>query len=221
MRKWLAGLTPKTTKSLWRDYTATCSYSSAEQRAKHAEVAAFAAAVKPKMLWDIGCNTGEYSLLALKSGAERAIGWDGDPSAVGIAFRAAREAKAAFTPLVGDLANPSPSQGWDQAERSGMRERSSADAVMALALIHHLLFGANVPLPQAIRWVVGLAPRGLIEFVPPDDVQVRSMVARRRGVHHPYDREHFVAALQSVARIERATVLRPSGREVFQYESGR
>lgn len=220
MRKWLAGLAPKGSRSLWRDYVTTCSYTDVEQQTKRAEVAAFAASVKPKMLWDIGCNTGEYALLALKSGAERAIGWDSDPAAVDIAFRAARDAGAKLTPLVGDLANPSPSQGWCQAERAGMHERSSADAVMALAVIHHLLFSANVPLQQSIRWIVGLAPRGLVEFVPPDDVQVQQMRARRTGTHHPYDREHFTAALQAVARIEKSTMLRPSGREVFQYARG-
>ena len=217
MRAWLAKLNPKTNRSLWRDYVSTCSYSSDEQNAKRAEVAAFATSVAPKMLWDIGCNTGEYSLLALKSGAERAIGWDGDAAAIDIAFRAAREAGANLTPLVSDLANPSPSQGWGQAERAGLSERADADAVMALAVIHHLLFSANVPLPQSIRWIVGLAPRGLVEFVPPDDVQVRSMIARR-SVHHPYDRENFVAALGAVSRIERSTVLGASGRELFWYD---
>jgi len=221
LRKWLAGLAPKRSRSLWSDYTTTCSYSSEEQDAKRGEVAAFASTVRPNMLWDMGCNTGEYSLLALQSGAQAAVGWDGDAAAVDAAFLAAERAGAALTPLVSDLANPSPSQGWDQAERAGMHERSSADAVMALALVHHLLFGANVPLPRAIGWIASLAPRGLIEFVPPDDVQVRPMVARRRGVHHPYDREAFIAAIQGVARIERSTAIGPSGREIFWYDRSR
>jgi ribosomal protein L11 methylase PrmA len=218
LRAWIAGMTPKGGRSLWSDYTTTCSYSDAEKTAKRAEIAAFAAALRPKMLWDMGCNTGEYSLIALNSGAERAIGWDGDPKAIDSAFLAAEAAGANLTPLVADLANPSPSQGWGQAERAGMQERSDADAMMALALIHHLLFSANVPLPRAIGWLVGLAPRGLIEFVPPDDVQVRPMIARRNGVHHPYDRDAFVAALRSVARIERSTLIGPSQRELFWYD---
>lgn len=218
LRAWIAKLAPKGRKTLWSDYTTTCSYSADEQSAKRAAVAEFAAATSPQMLWDIGCNTGEYALLALRAGAGRAIGWDGDPAAIDAAFRAAEQSGARFTPLVANLANPSPSQGWSQAERAGMQERSNADAVMALALLHHLLFGANVPLPRSIGWIVGLAPRGLIEFVPPDDVQVRPMIARRQGVHHPYDRDHFVAALSAVARIERSTVLGPSGRELFWYD---
>jgi ribosomal protein L11 methylase PrmA len=220
LRAWIAKLQPKGRRSLWSDYMTTCSYTDDEQAAKKEEVAAFAAAVAPGMLWDMGCNTGEYSLLALKSGARRAIGWDGDAAAVDAAFVAAQAAGAELTPLVGDLANPSPSQGWSQAERAGLLERSSADAVMALAVVHHLLFGANVPLPQAVGWLVGIGPRGLIEFVPPGDVQVRAMIARR-STHHPYDRDTFVAALQRVARIERSTVLGPSARELFWYDRTR
>ncbi len=217
MRAWLESLAPKRVRSRWADYRATCSYTDEERMAKHAEVSAFAGALQPKMLWALGCNTGEYPLLALQSGAERAIGWDGDTAAVDTAFRAARDAGARFTPLVCDLANPSPSQGWDQAERAGMHERSSADAVMALAIIHHLVFSANVPLPKAIAWTVSLAPRGLIEFVPPHDMQVQRMIAHRGSVH-PYDRDLFATALNNVARIERSTVLGASGRELFWYD---
>ncbi len=161
LRAWLSKLAPKRGNSLWSDYAQTCSYSDEEHAAKRREIAAFAAAVQPKMLWDMGCNTGEYALLALKSGAERAIGWDGDATAIDTAFLAARAQNANLTALVSDLSNPSPSQGWDQAERAGLQQRSGADAVMALALIHHLLFGANVPLRRALAWIVGLAPHGL------------------------------------------------------------
>jgi ribosomal protein L11 methylase PrmA len=217
MRAWLATLKPRRARSLWVDYTETCSYQDDEQAAKRAAVAAFAAQLRPKMLWALGCNSGKFPLLALKSGAEHAIGWDSDAAAIDIAFRAARDSGARLTPLVADLTNPSPSQGWSQAERAGMRERSSADAVMALAVIHHLVFGANVPLPEAIAWITGLAPRGLIEFVPPQDVQVRAMLARRTSAH-PYDRELFATELAKRARIERTIVLGPSGRELFWYD---
>jgi ribosomal protein L11 methylase PrmA len=218
LRKWIASLASKGNRaSLWADYAKTCSYSEEEQSAKRSEVAAFVAKTAPSVVWDMGCNAGEYALLALKNGATTVIGWDGDATAVDAAYLAARQANARFTPLVGSLANPSPSQGWGQSERAGLQERSSADAVLALALVHHLVFGANVPLRQAVAWLAGLAPRGLIEFVPPDDVQVRAMRARRTGGHHPYDREHFLSALRAAARIERSTVIGPSARELFWY----
>jgi len=217
LRVWIASLTPKRTRSRWADYRTSCSYSDDERTAKRNEVAEFAAALRPKMLWALGCNTGEYPEVALNAGAAYAVGWDDDGAAIDIAFRSARENGAKFTPLTCDLANPSPSQGWQQAERAGMGERANADAVMALAIIHHLVFSANVPLPKALAWITSLAPRGLIEFVPPDDVQVQSMLARRSAAH-PYDRDLFVTTLGEIATIERTKTLGASGRELFWYD---
>ena len=31
----------------------------------------------PEMLWDIGCNTGDYSKVALEAGAKFVVGFDG------------------------------------------------------------------------------------------------------------------------------------------------
>ena len=47
--------------------------------------------------------------------------------------------------LVSDLTNPSPSVGWAHGERMSLVERGPADCVMALALVHHLAIGNNVP----------------------------------------------------------------------------
>jgi ribosomal protein L11 methylase PrmA len=221
LRAWIEGLKAPRRRTAWTDYGAICSYSDEEQAKKRAEVETFAAETRPRQLWDIGCNTGDYALAALKAGAQSVIGWDGDPGAVDAAFLEARRTGANFTPLLVDLANPSPAQGWNQSERPGLQERASADAAVALAVVHHMVLTRNIPMPQAVAWLVGLAPRGLIEFVPPDDVQVRRMLTQRQGLHHPYDREHFVAALSQVARLKKSTVLGQSGREMFWYERNR
>ena len=58
------------------------------------------------------------------------------------------ENEAAILPLLLDLANPSPAQGWAQPERLSLEQRGPADAVMALALVHHLAIGRNLPLDR-------------------------------------------------------------------------
>ena len=63
--------TPKSEKSVWGDYADDNSYATDEARQKRAFISRFAAAVKPDMIWDIGCNTGDYSKAALESGATR------------------------------------------------------------------------------------------------------------------------------------------------------
>ena len=48
-------------------------------------------------------------------------------------------------PLVLDLSNPSGGTGWANRERASLSERGPADLTLALALIHHLAIGNNVP----------------------------------------------------------------------------
>ena len=45
--------------------------------------------------------------------------------------------------------------------------------MIALAFEHHLAIAKNIPLDQLINWLTSLAPRGLIEFVPKEDITVK------------------------------------------------
>jgi hypothetical protein len=47
--------------------------------------------------------------------------------------------------------------GWGQAERKGLAERANADALVALAFIHHIAIGRNVPLDMAVDWIMSIA----------------------------------------------------------------
>ena len=60
--------------------------------------------------------------------------------------------------------------------------RRNADAVIALAIVHHLAIGRNIPLPFVVEWLVGLAPRGVVEFVPKSDLMVQRMLRLRRDI---------------------------------------
>src|SRR5581483_8873363 len=68
---------------------------------------------RPSLLWDLGCNTGRFSLLAAKI-ARHVIAIDGDEASIDLLFERAREAAPNVHPLVTDLLNPSPNQGWAQ-----------------------------------------------------------------------------------------------------------
>lgn len=221
LRSWIARLAPADrAPSFWRDYESFRTYSGAEAEAKQAFVGRFAAAGKPAMLWDIGCNAGEFSLAALDAGAGYVVGWDTDPSALDIAFRRAREREARFTPLFGDAANPSPAQGWGQAERGGWAERGPADAVLALAVVHHLAIGRNVPLDKIVDWLLQVAPTGVVEFVEKSDPQVQRMLAMREDIFADYALEPFLAKLRARARIVETETLSPGGRQLIWFDAG-
>ena len=99
-----------------------------------------------------------------------------------------------------------------------MGERlASAEGVLALAVIHHLAIARNVPLEDVVESIVGMAPKGVIEFVPKDDPTVLTMLALREDVFATYSRETFMAALESRADIVTRETVSASGRELFYF----
>jgi ribosomal protein L11 methylase PrmA len=221
LRAWIAGLSPRRTgRTTWQRYEDFRTYGLAELEAKRAFVGEFVARVKPRQLWDLGCNTGEFSALALEAGSSEVIGFDFDQGALDLAFVRARDEGLTFLPLYLDAANPSPGQGWASTERKSLAGRCRADAVLALAFVHHLAIGRNVPLPRVANWLTGLAPAGVIEFVPKADPTVQLMLQLRKDVFPNYTEEAFLDALSSQARIVKEERLEGAGRLLIWYERG-
>ena len=219
LHAWIGKLYPADTgKTVWQDYDQQHSYQDDEYREKMSFVTAFVGASKPGMLWDIGCNTGDFSAAALEAGAELVIGLDADQGALEKAFARASDCDLNLLPLYMDLANPSPDQGWEQLERAGLQRRARADAIIALAVIHHMAISSNIPLARAVHWLVALAPCGVIEFVPKSDPMVQKLLALREDIFADYSLETFTDALQARARIVKRQTVSAAGREMFWYD---
>ena len=219
LRSWISKLEPADTgKTVWGDYDKTHSYSSDEAVAKRRFVHDFVSHVEPALLWDLGCNTGEYSETALDAGAKYVIGFDFDQRALETAFARAIAKDLNFLPLYLDAANPSPDQGWQLAERSGLQKRASADAMLALAFEHHLAIGHNIPLDKAIDWLTGLAPTGVIEFVQKSDPTIQEMLTLREDIFDDYNEKNFSSILQQRARIIKSETVSATGRRLFWYD---
>ncbi|MDH5411238.1 MAG: class I SAM-dependent methyltransferase, partial [Alphaproteobacteria bacterium] len=117
-----------------------------------------------------------------------------------------------------DATNPSPDQGWKQRERDGLAGRQNADALLALALVHHLAIGRNVPLPDVVDWLVDMAPQGVVEFVPKNDSMIQRMLMLREDVFDDYGYDQFSSHLKTRARIVREQQVSQSGRMLVWYE---
>lgn len=194
IRKLAGAFRPDT---VWGEYTKTCSYDETAERSKKEIVAEFLRAAAPRTVLDMGCNTGDYSLVAAGSGAE-VLATDFDISAIDQLYRRLRGDKAhpAVTPLVLDIANPTPGFGFMNRERPPFLERVGCDCVMALALLHHLLVGANFTLEMVRDLFAALARRHLIlEFVPPADPMFRKLVEFREDLHAGLTPEAVLEAL--------------------------
>jgi hypothetical protein len=166
---------------------------------------------------DLGCNAGEYSELAVSAGTQRVIGLERDPEAIRAAVARADRCPQKFLPLQVDVLNLSPSLGWRLRERLSLTQRIHADAVLCLALVHHLSLGAGLPLETLVPGLVELAPTGLIEFVPPSDPMARRIAGPTERLHHPYDLPRFLDVLARGARIVKSTELAPGGRVLVEY----
>jgi ribosomal protein L11 methylase PrmA len=221
LRAWVSGLRPKGSRfSEWASYAGNTSYADAEGEAKRAFIREFISMSRPAQLWDIGCNTGDYSVVALEAGARSVIGFEFDHGALDLAYLRACEGHLALLPLHLDAANPSPDQGWAQRERAGLSSRRTADAVLALALVHHLAISRNVPLTEVVSWITGLAPRGVIEFVPKGDPMVQRLLSLRADVFEDYTEPVFLSALQRQARVVRTKQVTETGRLLAWFERG-
>jgi ribosomal protein L11 methylase PrmA len=220
LHRWISGLKPRAVEPTeWQQYEGdNVSYSENEESRKQDFIGDFSQHHAPTCAWDIGCNTGRYAQALLQNQARSVIGFDTDLNALDTAVSRASAGGLHFLPLFSDAVNPSPGQGWAEAERSSLMSRRNADAVVALAIVHHLAIGRNIPLPFVVEWLVKLAPRGVVEFVPKSDLMVQRMLRLRRDIFESYDNDHFEQALCCHARIVRRLELAPGGRTLYEFE---
>jgi ribosomal protein L11 methylase PrmA len=218
LRSWISQLTPADTgKTVWQKYTTTHNYSSEEVELKKRFVSGFVRQVTPRLIWDLGCNTGDYAVAALEAGAEYAVGFDNDHGALELAFARAGEQNLNFQPLFFDAANPSPNQGWQEQERYGLQARASANAILALAVVHHLAITHNIPLEQLLNWMIALAPQGVIEFVPKNDPMVQALLRHRNDIFPNYTKETFLNSFTGKASISSTEIASSTGRLLVSY----
>ncbi|WP_340119784.1 class I SAM-dependent methyltransferase [Pelagibius sp. 7325] len=202
----------------WKDYEFNNSYLPEDAERKRTAVRAFVENAKPALLVDLGCNSGDFSELSIAAGAKSTVGVDFDQGALEAAVSRADEQRLPILPIYQDLTNPSSSQGWAASERGAFVERVQPDAVIALAVFHHLAIGKNIPFSAAIKWMVDLAPKGLLEFVPKSDPMVQGMLAHRGDMFLHYTEEKFRQELARVATITSEAQSSSSGRRIFTYE---
>jgi hypothetical protein len=202
----------------WADYASTTSYSEAATASKGEIMREMLDAIGGTTVWDLGANTGVYSAIAAEAGY-RVVAWDQDAGSVEAHWRRVRDgANPAILPLICDLANPSPAIGWALSERASFLERGEPDALLALALVHHLAIGNNVPLASIANLFARIAPRAIVEFVPKEDPMTRRLLAARRDIFEHYSLDGFRAAFNEAFTIVREQLITDSPRTLFLLE---
>jgi len=202
----------------WADYYDEHNYSQEGLDYKRQIVLNFLDAYKPKDVWDLGANTGVFSRLASEQDIPT-IAFDYDPGVIERIYLENRKgSKGILLPLVMDLTNPSPGIGWNNRERMSFLERGPADAVFALALIHHLAIANNLPLDRLASFFQKLCRFLLIEFVPKEDSQVKKLLATRLDIFPEYNSEHFERVFNKHFTIHKSEAIPDSSRRMYMME---
>ena len=205
--------------TVWADYADQTSYSATGTASKEAIVMAMVRAVAAeggKRAWDIGANTGRYSKIAADAGFW-VLALDIDWAAVERHYLALRESgEKRIMPFLADIAEPSPGIGWGNVERASLIDRSNADVVIGLALVHHLAIGRNVPLPMISSLMARLSPHLILEWIPKADPMVQKLLAAREDIFSDYTPEGFRAAFSRDFEIVEEAPIEDSGRVLFR-----
>jgi len=188
LRRTISHISLRNLSGMWRDYETYRIYNTNEIHAKTEFLTRIIERVQPKMVWDLGANVGEFSQTAASLGAF-VVSIEQDPVCAEMIYHSNKRqaVQSRILPLTMDIANPSPGLGWNGCERLSLQERGPADLVLALALIHHLVLSACIPLNRIAHWFSEIAKSVVVEFVPPGDPMVLKLLSNRHTGHLPYN----------------------------------
>jgi ribosomal protein L11 methylase PrmA len=207
---------PKGTE--WAEYYSETNYTTSAFQEKKQIISDFLDKIKPKIVWDLGANTGVFSRLASQKGI-KTISFDIDPAAIEKNYLdCIKNNETNILPLLLDLTNPTPNIGWDNKERSSVTERGPTDVIFALAIIHHLVISNNVPLNRVANFFKKNCKYLIIEFVPKNDSQVQRLLSTREDIFDQYTQEGFENEFKKYFRIETLFKLKNSERILYIME---
>jgi SAM-dependent methyltransferase len=221
LRRTLRRLKPAEGKSsVWSDYMSTNNnYTADHFQAKQRFVGDALTEFPSRSVLDVGCNTGHFSAIAARQGA-KVVALDYDPVVLGDVWRNARKENLEILPLAVNVTRPSPGTGWRNQECSSFldRARGKFDAVLMLAVIHHMLVTERVPLADILDLAAELTTNLLvIEFVAPDDSMFQRLTRGREELHKDLTPELFESLCRRHFEIVRVQYVEGTTRRLYLF----
>jgi len=203
-------------RSPWSESGPETTYSHDDAERKARFVADAVASEQPRLVWDLGCNEGRHARIAAEH-AEYVVAMDADSLVGDRLYRALRdENESRILPLTVNVVDPPPALGWRGRERRPLPDRGRPDLTLALALIHHVSIGGNVPIAELLDWLQGATGSLVVEFVSPEDPMARRLLARKRPGDHPdYRADWFEQCLHERFDVVRSEPLAAGARTLY------
>ena len=122
--------------------------------------------------------------------------------------------------MVVDLINPNANIGFNNKEKFSFLSRieNKIDFVLSLAIVHHFVFQNNISLTQTLKMIIKLGKRGIIEYIPKNDVMLKKMIDRKTIYHHDYNLKNFELILSKSTKYQKKEIIKENGRILFYYE---
>lgn len=203
----------------WSEYDKNNTYNDQAFEEKKRFVETFVTSTKPNCVLDIGCNTGIFSKIA-STHADLVIAADGDHDAIQKLFlhETQHSKRNNIIPLVINLANASPDQGWAGRERAAFDSRVKPDGIFVLALVHHIRISANIPMAMFLAWLRSFNCGVVIEFVDRHDEMVVKLLQNKSEKYLDYNREKFEDEIEEIFTIKTRQEIKDSKRIIYQLE---
>jgi hypothetical protein len=167
---------------------------------------------------DLGANDGHFSRRLAERAGTQITAVDSDWRSINTLYREIRGRPVLnILPLCVDIADPTPAAGFRNDERASFTKRVRSEMVIALALVHHLVLGKNIPMSGIAGYFAELARTWLIiEFVPLEDEKAQELIRNRRVWHRPYDADAFERCFGKYFQIERRSVIAGTERILYR-----
>jgi ribosomal protein L11 methylase PrmA len=212
----ITGLKTPAQKSTWSGY-----YEEASQRNDYLEqkkniISSWLGELKDiKTAADLGANEGAFSKL-LAANSIPVVAADFDPYCINELYRQVKTSgEKNIQPLVIDFSAPSPAIGVNNEERNSLISRSKFDLLLALALIHHLAIGKNIPFEMIAELFSRMGKTLIIEFVPKDDEKIKEMLSQKKDIYAKYDEANFINTFEKYFTVADKKAIPGSGRVLF------
>jgi len=206
------------TSTTWSNYYEEATQRGGYMASKKQIVGDWLSNLNFKTVCDAGANKGAFSELVAGQSAY-VISWDADHCSINELYKNIQQKNTLnIYPLVIDLGNPSPSLGLNNEERTSFLARTKVDLTLALALIHHLTLGRNIPFTKVAELFWSITKYLVIEFVPTEDEKVKMMTLHKKDLLAIYSEINFEGSFQNYFSILNKQVISDSGRILYLME---
>ena len=168
---------------------------------------------------DLGCNAGEFSLLAANCG-KKVVAADADHPALSRLYAKLRDQSVPIAPILLNVGRPTPSVGWLNSEIASFVDRAAGqfDCILMLGLLHHLLVGERMTLPMLADLLVRLRPaQVIVEWISPSDQKFQQVAGLNAHLYSDLDETAFESSMEANFRLSEKTPLPRASRVMYDW----